>query len=105
MAVLTLLSEVAEDRPLLCVVDDAQWLDRVWAQVLAFVARRLLAEPVGLIFAAREPGEQSGGVAELDVGGLPDRAFGLSVRPSGFLARRPSWIDPGFSEGSLWRAA
>ena len=64
---------MAEDRPLLCVVDDAQWLDRASAQVLAFAARRLLAEPVGLIFAAREPGEQFGGLAELEVRGLPDQ--------------------------------
>jgi DNA-binding CsgD family transcriptional regulator len=73
VAVLTLLAEVAEDRPLLCVVDDAQWLDRASAQVLAFAARRLLAEPVGLVFAAREPGEQFQGIPDLRVRGLPDQ--------------------------------
>jgi len=73
LAVLTLLSEAAEDRPLLCVVDDAQWLDQASAQVLAFAARRLLAEPVGVIFSAREPGEAFGGLAELEVRGLPEQ--------------------------------
>ena len=57
LAVLSLLSEVAEERPLVCVVDDAQWLDRASAQVVGFVARRLLAESVAMIFAVRDPSE------------------------------------------------
>ena len=68
LAVLSLLSEAAEQQPLLCVVDDAQWLDRASAQVLAFVARRLLAEPVALVFATREPGEEFRGLPELRSG-------------------------------------
>src|SRR5580693_9225843 len=70
LAALSLLSEVAERQPLLCVVDDAQWLDRASAQALAFVARRLLAEPAALVFAAREPGEEFRGLPELAVTGL-----------------------------------
>src|SRR5260370_28567580 len=70
LAALSLLSEVAEQQPLLCVIDDAQWLDRASALVLAFVARRLLAEPVALGFATREPGEEFRGLPELLVGGL-----------------------------------
>src|SRR5580692_4147657 len=70
LAALSLLSEVAEQQPLLCVIDDAQWLDRASAQTLAFVARRLLAEPVALVFAAREPGEEYRGLPRLPVGGL-----------------------------------
>jgi DNA-binding CsgD family transcriptional regulator len=70
LAVLSLLSEAAEECPLLCVVDDAQWLDQTSALTLAFVARRLLAEPVGLVFAAREPGEELQHVPDLEVDGL-----------------------------------
>src|SRR6478752_3943506 len=70
LAVLSLIADTAEERPLLCVVDDAQWLDRASARTLAFVGRRLLADPVGLVIAAREPSEELRGLAELEVGGL-----------------------------------
>lgn len=72
LAVLGLLSEAAADQPLVCVVDDAQWLDKTSALALAFVARRLLAESVGLVFAVRESREapELGGLPELAVGGL-----------------------------------
>jgi DNA-binding CsgD family transcriptional regulator len=75
LAVLTLLAEVAADCPLICLVDDAQWLDHASAQTLGFVARRLLAESVGLVFAAREPNEELElvGLPELVVEGLDDR--------------------------------
>jgi DNA-binding CsgD family transcriptional regulator len=70
LAVLSLFSEVAEQRPLLCVVDDAQWLDQSSALTLAFVARRLLAEAAGIVFAAREPGEELRDVPALEVRGV-----------------------------------
>jgi len=70
LGVLSLLSEDREGRPLLCVVDDAQWLDQASTLTLAFVARRLLAEPIGVVFAAREPGEELKHVAQLEVRGL-----------------------------------
>src|SRR5918992_2304522 len=70
VAVLGLLSEVAEERPLVCLIDDAHWLDRASAQTLAFVARRLFAESVVMLFASREPGEELQGLPELVVEGL-----------------------------------
>jgi DNA-binding CsgD family transcriptional regulator len=72
LAVLSLLSEIAGERPLICVIDDEQWLDRASALALGFVARRLTADPVGLVFAAREPGTALGRLPELDVAGLRD---------------------------------
>jgi len=72
LAVLSLLSEVATEHPLICVIDDEQWLDRASVQALGFVARRLAADPVGLVFAAREPGSELAGLPELEVDGLGD---------------------------------
>jgi DNA-binding CsgD family transcriptional regulator len=70
LAVLSLFSEVAEEQPLVCVVDDAQWLDLASAQALVFVARRLLAESVALLLATREPSEALEGLPRLVVEGL-----------------------------------
>jgi hypothetical protein len=72
LATLSLLAEVAEAQPLLCLVDDLQWLDGASAQVLGFVARRLLAEPVAIVFAVREPTEerQLTGLPALSLEGL-----------------------------------
>ncbi|HET6937750.1 MAG TPA: AAA family ATPase, partial [Nocardioides sp.] len=74
LAVLSLLSDIAEDRPVACVVDDAHWLDEASAQALAFVARRLGAESIGLVFAARQPvvARHLEGLPELYVAGLDD---------------------------------
>jgi DNA-binding CsgD family transcriptional regulator len=73
LATLSLLADAANKQPLLCVVDDAQWLDRASAQAMGFAARRLLAEQVALVVATREPGGQFRGLPELAVGGLGDR--------------------------------
>jgi AAA ATPase domain len=72
LAVLGLLSEVAGERPLVCVIDDQQWLDGASAQALGFAARRLAAEPVGLVFGVRVPGTELAGLPELAVEGLAD---------------------------------
>ena len=72
LAALSLLSEAAGEQPLLVVIEDAQWLDRASAQALAFVARRLLAESVALVFATREPDGEFQGLPELLVGGLQE---------------------------------
>jgi DNA-binding CsgD family transcriptional regulator len=70
LAVLSLLSEVAGERPLICVIDDAQWLDKASAQALGFAARRLAADAVGLVFAARQPVASLATLPELRVDGL-----------------------------------
>ena len=73
LAVLNLLAAVAERRPLCCLVEDVQWLDVASAQVLGFVARRLLAESVALVVTVRDPGSRRdfAGVPELRLEGLP----------------------------------
>jgi DNA-binding CsgD family transcriptional regulator/tetratricopeptide (TPR) repeat protein len=73
LAVLGLLSEAGEERPLLAVVDDAHWLDDASARALAFVARRLLAEKLALVFAARQVGDALEGLPSLHVAPLPRR--------------------------------
>src|SRR5919204_2374504 len=66
LAALSLLAEVAAERPLLCFVDDAQWLDAASRQVLGVVARRLVAESVAIVFALRDPSD------ERELAGLPE---------------------------------
>ena len=72
LGVLSLLSEVAAEQPLVCIVDDEQWLDRASAQILAFVARRLGEESIGLVFGARVPSPELAGLPELVIRGLPE---------------------------------
>ena len=99
LAVLGLLSDVAGDGPLLCLIDDAQWLDQASAQVLGFVARRLLAEPVAMVFAERNPsdGGELRSLPVMTLAGLSDadaRAL-LDVTPYGrqqdFEESPPGW--------------
>ena len=74
LAVLSLLSQAGEHEPVVCLIDDVQWMDQISLQTLAFVARRLLAEPVALVFAVREPADRSelAGLPALMVRGLHD---------------------------------
>jgi DNA-binding CsgD family transcriptional regulator len=79
LAALTLLTDAAAGRPVLCLVDDAQWLDLVSVEVLGFVARRLYADRVGMLFTVREGEGQAAvlaGLPELVLGGLPEQAAG-----------------------------
>ncbi len=71
VGVLSLLSEAAETQPLVCLIDDSQWLDRATAQALAFVARRLLAERIAMVFAVREPGDVPRPSAVREPGDVP----------------------------------
>jgi hypothetical protein len=73
LAALGMLSAASEERPLLCIVDDAQWLDRASARALAFVARRLLAERIALVFATRAPDDAFAGLPALRVEPLGHR--------------------------------
>lgn len=74
LATLSLMAEVADERPLLCLVDDAQWLDGASRQILGFVARRLAAEPLGMVFAIREPADERDlvGLTEMRLDGLAE---------------------------------
>src|SRR3712207_564803 len=91
LAVLTLLSEVAEERPLICVVEDAQWLDRASSRTLEFVARRLAAEPVAVVLAVR------GSAGDPVFAGLPEFVLrGLRTADAARLldSAAPGALDP-----------
>ena len=105
LAVLGLLSEVAEERPILCVVDDAQWLDKASAQTLTFVARRLVAESLVMLFATREPSDLFAGVPELVIEGLRGadaRSLWRRFFRGGWTRRSPTACWPRRAE-THWR--
>ena len=79
LAALTLLTDAAAGQPVLCLVDDAQWLDQVSVEVLGFIARRLYADRVGMLFTVRageDPMAALAGLPEMTVGGLPEEVAG-----------------------------
>jgi hypothetical protein len=79
LATLTLITDAALERPVLCLIDDVQWLGRASAEVPGFVARRLFADRAGMLFAVRDDEQRAmvfEGIPELAVGGLPDEAAG-----------------------------
>jgi hypothetical protein len=91
LAALTVLAEAAQERPLVCVFDDAQWLDPESLEVLAFIARRVFAERLGLVFGVREPPRLAAleGIPELRLSGLsPEVAADL------LLTLAPGRVDP-----------
>ena len=125
LAVLGLLAEAAEEQPLVCVVDDAQWLDSASARALAFVARRLLAEKIALVFATRALGDALAGLPDLRVeplGRRDARALLESVLPARLdervlerivaetrgnplaLLELPRGSSPDPARGRVWRA-
>ncbi len=91
LAVLGLLARAADDRPLVCVIDDAHWLDSVSAQAIAFVARRILADRIAMVLAVREPFDEAtfaglphmavGGLSPADAGTLLDSVIGAPLDP------------------------
>src|SRR5262249_19563630 len=85
LAALTLLTDAAAARPVLCLVDDAQWLDQVSVEVLGFIARRLYADRVGMVFTVRDGEGRAAvlaGLPELVLGGLPEQAAGQLLAAS-----------------------
>src|SRR5262249_4476012 len=98
LAGLTLLAETAEERPLVCLIEDAQWLDRASAQGLAVVARRLLAAGIAMVFAVREPASVN------ELAGLPElRVDGLDAHDARALLSSvvPGRLDAGVRERIL----
>jgi DNA-binding CsgD family transcriptional regulator len=93
LAVLSLLSDAAADGHLLCVIDDAQWLDRASSLALAFVARRLLADPVGLVVSTRQTGGDWVGLPELVLAGLRDEEARTLLRSVPGIARDEAILD------------